>query len=145
MMNLWKWLTSATEGPGPVAMALPEPLPPRERTIDERIRAETRPENIPALSRTYGAKLDERAFAEITMRTSAYFGRSGSGMLTQPGGRYISFDPKAIADRIIDPGLVPLVEEFAEAVLALDHEFLAANGDQFKDEKGRIWRREANQ
>lgn len=141
-MNLWKWLTSATEGQQPIRM-VPAPaaptseLPPWGSTVT----VEARREEPPKFSRTYGAQLDARAHAEVTMRTSSYFGRSGTGMLTQPGGRYVAFDPAAIADRILDPTLVPLVEAFVEHVFALDREFMATHGAEFIDEKGNIWRR----
>ena len=62
-------------------------------------------------------------------------------MLRQPNYRFISFDPDAIADRIIDPELVPLVKSFAETVFALDREFMRGAASEFRDEKGRLWQR----
>lgn len=143
-MNFWKWLTNVTEGPQPARMVhvpasvAQEPeLPP----LAAKVTVEARREAIPVFSRTYSARLDDRAHAEITMRTSSYFGRSGHGMLTQPGGKYVSFDPQAIAARILDPALVPLVEAFADHVFALDRQFMAEHGAEFIDEKGHVWRR----
>lgn len=70
------------------------------------------------------------------------YGRRFSGELTQPNGRWVHFDPERIADKIIDPLLVPLVEKAVRAVFALDKAFMDSRPDRFTDEKDRVWVRQ---
>ncbi|MBD9542981.1 hypothetical protein IB276_26400 [Ensifer sp. ENS04] len=103
-----------------------------------------KPEDIPRFHRTYSKRLSNKAVCAITM--SNYYigsGRMSSGELTQPNGRWVLFDPERIADKILDPALVPLIEEFAKQVMALDREFMKNRPSEFVDESGVVWRRAA--
>lgn len=145
-MSIWKWLTNATEGTGHVIM---EPAKPPEKSGSEasrfvsEIRTRQTNESVPTFKRSYEAVLDHRATAKVTFKTSGYFGRTSTGFLTQPGGKYVFFDPEAIADRIIDPTLVSLVEAFVEEVKKMDRQFILENCSRFTDEKGVVWVRAA--
>ncbi len=98
-------------------------------------------QDAPEFKRLYTGKLDERARIKIDCHTFMR-SRMFSGELTQPNGRWILFDPEAIADKIIDPLLVPLVQGFVDQALKLDREFLASDPVEFTDENGRRWRRQ---
>jgi hypothetical protein len=94
----------------------------------------------PQFGRVYSAKLDSRASVEITIRSS-YRGRYKSGELIQPNGRWIMFDPDRIAEKILDPVLVPIIQNVVNQVLELDHSFIHNDPSEYKDEHGVTWRR----
>lgn len=100
---------------------------------------ELRREDAPAFRRTYTKRLDSRAVIEVEYRTG--YGRRSYGELTQPGGAHIYFDPDNVADKIIDPTLVPLVEATCEDIAKLDAAFIDSKPSQFTDENGTIWKR----
>jgi hypothetical protein len=94
-------------------------------------------EDVPRFKRIYTARLDNRA--TITIKASSFLGRNLSGELTQPDGRWILFDPDKVADKILDPLLVPIVEKYCDEIKRLDKEFMRGNPNSFIDEKGNEW------
>jgi hypothetical protein len=99
------------------------------------------PEDRPKFARVYTKVLSDGRRVEVNAKTSTGLGRWFRGELTQPNGRWVLFDPKEIADKILDPALVPLVEEFCSEVSRLDAAFMANNPGEFVDEAGSTWRR----
>lgn len=100
----------------------------------ENIRA-----RAPEFGRRYVVTLDTRAVMTITAYSYTTEYRSFGGELRQPDGRRIQFDPHAIADKIIDPLLVPLVERAVKSVLALDGTYVNSHPSSFMDEQGVRW------
>lgn len=98
-------------------------------------------EDPPEFKRAYKAKLDSRASIEITFRTSRYLGRDCDGILRQPEGNHIFFQPNNIAKKIIDPTLIPLVVAYVDEIKALDIEFMKFETNTFVDDKGTKWTR----
>lgn len=96
------------------------------------------PEDVPAFKREYTARLDHRAVIKIDARTWSR-GRRYGGELSQPNGRWVLFDPERIADKILDPALVPLVERAVREIVAMDEAYMATNPDRFTDEKRQVW------
>lgn len=98
-------------------------------------------EDRPSFKREYEVPVDHRV-VKITARSSAGLGRWYSGELTQPGGRWVLFDPERIADKILDPALVPLVEVACRDILSIDRAFMASRPNSFVDEGGSTWVRQ---
>ena len=99
-------------------------------------------EEKPQWGRRYVIRLDGRA----TLTISAYDflgGRHVDGELRQPNGKYVTFQPDEIADKIIDRTLVPLVERACDEILALDRAYAKSNHREFIDETGTRWERAA--
>jgi hypothetical protein len=96
----------------------------------------------PEFKRIYLYKIDPRCLAKLTARTSLG-SRRYDGELTQPNGRRILFDPEAIADKILDPVLVPLVEKFCNEALFQDGTFMGSKPQEFIDNRGVCWVRSA--
>lgn len=96
------------------------------------------PEDPPKFRRDYRKKLDGRASCTISMRSS-WSRRFSFGELTQPDGRWVMFDPERVAEKILDPSLVPLIEEFTKQVFSLDRDFIKSNPSKFADENGLEW------
>jgi hypothetical protein len=97
-------------------------------------------EAAPQFKRIYTAKLNDRASIKLTVRTFMN-SRMWSGKLTQPNGRWVLFDPKAVADKILDQILLPLVKDRCREAFSLDREFLNSHPREYVDEHGAIWRR----
>lgn len=122
---------------------MPAIEPPLERPVPpERISIKITdiPEDAPDFKREYRGALANG----IQVRVTAYQWTLGvmlSGELTQKNGRWVLFDPERVADRILDPALVPLVNEFCQEAIRLDKAFRASAPKSFVDEKGFTWTR----
>jgi hypothetical protein len=108
----------------------------------------TQPGHEPQFTRVYTAQLNECAHITVTMCNHPWFVRKAqryaSGELKQPdvklpAGRSVSFDPRAIADKIIDPLLTPLLQRHVDEIFRLDAEFMRTEAGQFTDETGQVW------
>ena len=96
------------------------------------------PADVPEFKRVYKATLDHRARIEVDIRW--FLGdRWSSGMLVQPDDRRVYFEPRRIADKILDPTLVPLVERACAEIFQLDAEFVASKPSRIVDKKGCVW------
>lgn len=92
----------------------------------------------PEFQRVYTQKLDERATLIITAKW--FIGDVFiTGELRQPGGRYVTFQLDEIAEKIIDPMLVPLVQQAVRNILKIDKEWRASRPNSFIDEAGDHW------
>ena len=79
----------------------------------------------------------------VTCRTFISRSRNRSGELTQPNGKWVLFDPDAVAEKILDPMLVPIIKEACAAIRKIDDDFIASRPGEFIDEDGCRWRRMA--
>jgi hypothetical protein len=105
-----------------------------------QIKVVDRRANNPEFKREYSTALLDRGTIEITMYTSPYStDRRSSGTLRQHNGAYVFFDPERVADKIIDPVLVPLVEIASNTILAMDKEYMDSKPNTFTDENGNKW------
>jgi hypothetical protein len=101
-------------------------------------------EDVPKFERVYTARLDASATIKVTIRRS--WGGSDlykTGELTQPNGRWVLFDPNAIADKILDPALVPLVQKCVDEIYGLDRAYRSPEPSEFLDKRGVHYRTEA--
>ena len=103
------------------------------------LRIRDMPANRPEFERVYSADLGNGKIIEVRYRT--YINRSNSGELDQPGGRYVLFDPDNVADKILDPALVPLVQARCDEIKQIDAAYIKSKPSEFIDEDGVKWRR----
>jgi hypothetical protein len=99
--------------------------------------------DMPEFCRVYTAELvgaDRRCTIRIEMKTWS-LGLNKSGELTQHDGRWVTFDPDKIADKILDRALVPLISKYVDEIYGIDKAFRKSNPAQFIDERGVTWRR----
>lgn len=108
-------------------------------TIDG-MKIENAREKLAEWRRYYSGHLDNRCKVEIEACTFMN-SRRFRGTLTQPNGNEIAFDPARIADKIIDPLLVPLVRAFCDKMFAADRAYIKGSLDRFIDENGIRWSR----
>ncbi len=116
----------------------PDPLP---QNGDGGFAITLSPEDRPEFKRTYKKKLDARCTIKVDIYVFYGSHISESGELTQPDGRWVLFDPRKVADKIIDPVLVSLVQKACDEILALDAAFRANLPDEFTDDGGVKWKR----
>lgn len=95
----------------------------------------------PEFRRTYSARLDSRATIKINARTRWGNDRTLYGELTQPNGSGVFFDPDRIADKILDPLLVPIVEKYCQEIKRMDEDFISSKPKEFTDKNGTTWKR----
>lgn len=97
--------------------------------------------DIPQFKREYRVKVDERCSLLVTTKSWSVGHRTTDGELDQPGGRWVLFDPGAIADKIVDPVLVPKIQRYVDQIYAIDKAFIGGNPQSFTDESGTVWER----
>lgn len=107
-----------------------------------KIKIETLREKEPRWRRRYVIDLNDRAMLTIDAR-NLVGSRYVSGELRQPNGKYVTFQPDEIADKIIDPTLVPLVQRACDEILAIDRAYMSSDRYEFVDESGARWVRAA--
>jgi len=77
---------------------------------------------------------------EIPCRTTMFGDRDhNDGELTQDGGRWVMFDPRNPAEKIIDRTLCPLVIVACNQILATDTAYIDSKPSEFVDRKGQKW------
>jgi hypothetical protein len=118
---------------------------------DMTVHIETPANDPPEFKRVYttklvyaaadGASVDIRL--KITCRTTMFGERNHSdGELMQDNGRWVMFDPRNPAEKIIDRALCPLVIAACKRILASDTVFIMGNPYEFEDRQGVKWQRE---
>lgn len=95
-------------------------------------------EDAPKFKRAYSATVTRGIKVTVTIYNS-YGATYSGGELTQPNGRWILFDPDRIADKIIDPALLPEVESTVRDIKALDRSWRQSQPTSFIDERGTKW------
>lgn len=99
-------------------------------------------EDAPKFKRKYTAALPAGGKIEIEIRNGwRGNGTYRTGTLTQRDGKWILFDPYAVADKIIDRDLRPIVESLTSQILLADAQFRQTPPVSFIDENGAAWRR----
>jgi len=128
--------------PEPKAPAITSEVLIRERHIPAApaISITDAPEDCPSFHRYYKGVLTNNARIELDAKYLLFKSRYWSGILIQPNGNRVYFDPLRIADKILDPQLVPLIERFCAVSFQLDHEFINSKPDTFVDKDGKIWK-----
>ncbi len=99
----------------------------------------TDPEDCPAFIRHYYCPLTALVSLEIDARTSYDGTRRYSGWLRQFNGKLVLFDPQAIAERIIDRELLPLLETICPPIIMADRQFINSEPGEFHDRNGVRW------
>lgn len=88
-------------------------------------------------ARTYHAPINSEVTLQIEIRY--YMGMMYSGTLRQRGGRWVSFDPKDPADKILDRDILPIIEKKCEGIITADRAWRSKNPPEFTDTQGRTW------
>jgi hypothetical protein len=104
------------------------------------ISIKSKPEDPPEFWRTYTAATETGVVIKVEIKNWTYSSDTyTTGVLTQPDGKWITFDVKRVADRIIDPVLLPAVEAVVKEILKIDAAFRKTKPTEFTDEKGVTW------
>lgn len=118
----------------------PYTVPPGMDDQRPKIEVESIREGAPQFERRYKVDVSGRKMI-IKIYCSRYCGITRSGELVQSNGRWVLFDPERVADKILDPVLVPLIEQCLAEIFALDKTFRSSNPNEFVDSAGQKWRR----
>jgi len=95
---------------------------------------------MPQFRRSYEIVLDGGFTVSVEIGYWS-LGRRDSAELRQRNGKWILFDIDAIADKIIDRDLYPLVQVAVNEIMEIDKAFRRSNPNTFTDEQGVVWRR----
>ena len=96
-------------------------------------------EDRPEFKRVYIAHLNNEVTIKVEMYTPSFGGRYNSGELTQRNGNWVLFDPYKVAEKILDPILVPIIQKYVDEIFARDRDFVKSNPNQFYDQNGDRW------
>lgn len=97
--------------------------------------------DVPEFKREYQVDIDGRRLKVTIRNFGGALGLYRTGELTQWNGKWILFDPDNVADKIIDPELVPLIEQRCREIDQLDAAFRNSTPSEFTDTGGTTWRR----
>lgn len=99
----------------------------------------------PEFERIYTATLPGDRTLEIRLHTNYHYGwhtpqrENRFSKLIQSNGYYILFDPRRVADKVIDPSITPAVEDLSARILATDAAWWADKPKEFTDAGGTTW------
>jgi len=114
-------------------------IPAYRTSVSAAIKAESLPEDEPKFKRRYTTEIAGGFRLEVEMKTYTHGSRYCSGYLWQSNGKMIGFDPHAVADKIIDRDLAPLVQQLSDQIIALDKDFCRSGTGQYTDDTGVMW------
>jgi hypothetical protein len=107
-------------------------------TTDSGIRVGICREDQPDFRRIYNAIIGNGIHIEL--EAYSFLGsRSWRGELRQKDGRCVWFEPQRVADKILDPILVPMIEEVCAEIFDLDKAYIKYKPNSFTDKSGTVW------
>lgn len=141
MNVLQKWLAKLAGVESLAMQSVASPLPVAAAGFGEIIVTD-QANDPPAFRRDYHARLVNGFSVTVKMETSM-FGerRERYSQVTQANGRWVLFDVRRVADKIIDRELLPMVQAASREILAMDAAFVANEPRQFRDSRGVTWQR----
>lgn len=100
--------------------------------------------DLPTFARIYQANLSKDRKLKVTIigRTQHYDllpNIDKIGQIDQFDGKWTIFDPDDVADKIIDPQLVPEVQKLCSEINAADKKYRENKPSEFTDESGTTW------
>lgn len=95
-------------------------------------------EDKPTFKRIYYAKISPQVTLKVTMQ-DRFGSLMKNGELDQSGGRWVLFDPDAVAEKILDPILVPIVQRYCDQIQKTDANWRASEPKEYLDESGTKW------
>lgn len=110
-------------------------------TTDSGVTIKSIREDVPRFKREYTAVLDDGRSIMVTIYNLFKGHRTNRGELIQRNGNRVWFDPEHIADKIIDPVLVPKVTARVKEIFQLDRNFMNNQPGEYVDETGATWQR----
>lgn len=112
---------------------------PQTPTVTDGVVVKDIPQDPPAFEREYSEQITPDVAVIVKMKTYA-FGRSDLyAELKQADGKYVFFSIHRVAEKIIQPELVPLVERSVQKILAMDRAYMETPTREFTDTNGTRW------
>lgn len=111
--------------------------------LDGGVQVKTVAEDAPTFKREYKVALTNGRSMTITIKNYGFnSGISYTGELDQPGGNWVLFHPQKVADKILDPAIVPVVQSYCDQIISTDAEWRKTKPDSFTDNEGHTWKRQ---
>lgn len=141
-LNFWnKTPQSDTKDSSISAFKETLPVVQATREVSTDVKISYPREEAPKFKREYKTGLTNGRSMTIHASSCYYSaGRTYTGELTQSNGNYIFFDPMRIADKILDPELLPILKQYCKEILTMDREYISSSPSTFVDDKGREWK-----
>lgn len=99
------------------------------------------PSDRPQFKRRYTASVNDQVSLKVEIKNGYSSGTYEMSELTQRNGKWVLFDVKAPADKILDREILPTVERLCEEILQIDTAYRRSKPNEFVDESGVKWRR----
>lgn len=105
------------------------------------IKIQEIPADRPQFKRRYTAQVNDQVSLKIELYNGYGGGTYDMSELTQRNGKWVLFDAKSPADKILDREILPTVERLCEEVLQMDAAYRKSKPNEFIDKSGVKWRR----
>ena len=113
---------------------------PQAPVSSDDIDVTLKPEDPPRFERIYQMDLPRGCRLKVRLYSSGNY-RFDMSEITQGNGRWVMFDVKRPADKILDREILPSVEDACRRILQMDDVFMDSDRDEFTDVKRRTWKR----
>jgi hypothetical protein len=110
-------------------------------TTSSGVRVQDLPNNRPSFKRRYTARVNDQVSLKIELHTSYGGSTYDTSELDQRNGKWVLFDAKSPADKILDREILPIVERLCKEILEIDTAYRRGKPNEFIDEAGVKWRR----
>lgn len=109
--------------------------------LPEVITTDLRDSNSPEMKRRYTVQLTKGRWMEAEFRTQWNGKRDYSTFVYQSNSKWLLIRFDGIADQVLDPELVPLIEKYKTEMFRLDAEFIEIIPTEYTDKNGTTWLR----
>lgn len=97
--------------------------------------------DLPEFKRRYTAPVNDQVSLKIEIKNGYSGGTYEMSELTQRNGRWVLFEAKSPADKILDREILPTIERLCKEILEIDAAYRRSKPNEFVDASGVKWRR----
>lgn len=109
---------------------------------DTSVKVTDDPGDTPEFRRTYKVRINKVITMTVVMRSWDYDNeRRDDSELRQADDKWVEFDLRAPADKILDRDILSTVQKYCDQIIRMDEAYMNSVPSEFVDKKGQRWKR----